>query len=76
MKKSTSGLRSASQRCTGAKASKMGAHTGSCCFFLSKAKPMVGVWEHATAPMMRAMNFFPLPCRQSSDTLAFLITAA
>jgi hypothetical protein len=38
---------------TGAKASKMGAQTGSSCLFLSKAKPMVGVCEQAMAPMMR-----------------------
>src|SRR6478735_6057287 len=55
MKNSTSGWRSASQTCTGSKALKMGAQTGSSCLFLSKAKPMVGVWEQATAPMMRAM---------------------
>ncbi len=54
MKNSTSGFLSASHCCTGAKASKMGAQTGSCCLFLSNAKPMVGVCEQATAPMMRA----------------------
>ena len=58
MKKSTSGFFSASQRWTGANASKMGAHTGSCCLWRSNAKPMVGVWEQATAPMMRAMGVF------------------
>src|SRR5438132_4137777 len=56
MKSSASGLFSASQRWIGMNASKIGAHTGSCCFFLSYAKPMVGVWELATAPRILAME--------------------
>jgi len=55
MKKSASGL--AVLRATAAPArtpSKMGAQTGSFSLFLSNAKPMVGVCEHATAPMILA----------------------
>ena len=52
----TSGFCSASHCLTGSKAAKMGAQTGSSCFFWSKAKPMVGVCETAMPPMMRAMR--------------------
>src|SRR5579863_9843472 len=34
----------------------MGAQTGSFCFFWSSAKPIVGVWDDATAPMILAMR--------------------
>ena len=40
----------------GANSLKMRAQTGSCRLFLSNPKPMVGGWEQATAPMMRAMG--------------------
>src|SRR5690349_15830286 len=40
-------------------ASKIGAHTGSSCFFVSYAKPIVGEWELATAPMIFAMRSTP-----------------
>jgi hypothetical protein len=42
-------------RLIGLYASKIGAHTGSSCFFLSYAKPMVGVCELAMAPTILAM---------------------
>ena len=56
MMSSTSGFFSASQRWTGLYASKIGAQTGSSCFFLSNAKPMVGVCEVAIAPTILAMG--------------------
>src|SRR5688572_14455644 len=34
----------------------MGFHAGSCCFWPSTAKPMVGVCDVAIAPTMRAMS--------------------
>src|SRR4051812_114889 len=60
-----SGLFSCSHCLTGANASKIGAHTGSSRLFLSCANPMVGVCEHATAPMMLAMS--PYSCVRSVE---------
>src|SRR5688572_19366595 len=56
IKKRTSGFFSASQSRTGWYPLKMGAHTGSSCFFWSKANPMVGVCELATAPIIFAID--------------------
>src|SRR5678816_389735 len=53
---STSGCCAAGQAVIGWYASKMGFHTGSCCFWPSTAKPMVGVCDVAIAPTMRAMS--------------------
>jgi hypothetical protein len=55
MRSSTSGRFSASQAESGAKFSKIGAHTGSSRLLRSYAKPMVGVCDAAMPPMMRAM---------------------
>src|SRR5256885_5503952 len=60
-----SGLFSCSHCLAGANASKIGAHTGSSRLFLSCANPMVGVCEHATAPMMLAMS--PYSCVRSVE---------
>src|SRR5215831_14516438 len=55
MNSSTSGRLSASHAASGAKFSKIGAHTGSSRLFRSYANPIVGVCEAARPPMMRAM---------------------
>src|SRR6476620_7179067 len=56
----------------------MGAQAGSCCVPVSSAKPRVGVWDDAIAPMMLAMvdswyaamsivNNFGVPSRYDND---------
>src|SRR2546426_9533644 len=70
MMTAASGFFSFSHALMGAKASKMGAQTGSSPLFLSWANPMVGVCEHATAPMMLAMSLSPWGRHRASVDVA------
>src|SRR5580698_3779891 len=56
----------------GAKFSKIGAQTGSFCLPASKAKPMVGVCETATPPMILAMAGSNAPCERTTTCVTRL----
>src|SRR3974377_1764252 len=57
MRNNTSGFFSSSQARTGRYESKMEPQTGTSCFCLSSAKPIVGECDVATAPRILAMLF-------------------
>src|SRR5262252_2135546 len=74
MKNRTSGRFSCSQRCTGLKPSKMGAHTGSLCLCLSSANPIVGVRDEPIPPTILAIpTILESPARGAASEIQLLV---
>src|SRR5215472_3227495 len=75
MNSRTSGRFSCSHCCTGRKPAKIGAQTGSACFFASSAKPIVGVCDEPIPPTILAMfDYLAAPgWGQSSRQIELLV---